>query len=173
MKERFMSGVKRRFLGLCLPVILAGSLDATLTLCGQSPAYWAGDYQQVNELGGFLNQLLRIHPLAFIAFECFQFVVVSCFILLVTDSLALLVSIASVFNAVLGASTWILPTSHGYVLTDVLFLSAALLLTIGIRYGWQARPAEKYELKWLSPLWRGILALAITGVYVYLITWPH
>ena len=169
-----MSGVKRRFLGLCLPPILLGSLDATLTLCGQSSVYWAGNYQYVNEMGGFLNQLLRIHPMVFIAFICIEFALLSSFILLVTDSIALWISIASTFSSSVGACSWILYRfSYGYAICHLVFLSAAILLTLGIRYGWQARPAEKYELKRLSPLWRGILATAIFALAVYLILWPH
>lgn len=169
-----MSGIKRRFLGLCLPPLFLGTLDATLTLCGQSSAYWAGDYQQVNEMGGFLRQLLQIHPMAFIAFLCIEFALLSSFILLVTDSIALWISIASTFSSSFGASTWILYRfSWGYAACHGLFLLAALLLMLGIRYGWQARPAEKYELKMLSPLWRGILATAIVALVVYLLIWPH
>lgn len=169
-----MSGIKHRFLGLCLPPILCGTLDATLTLCGQSPAYWAGDYQQVNEMGGFLCQLLKIHPMAFIAFQCLQFVILSSFILLVTDSIALWVSITATFSASFGASTWILYRfSWGYATCHGLLFLVTLLLMLGIRYGWQARPAEKYELKRLSPFLRSILAIAIVAIVMYLLIWPH
>src|SRR5262249_59314617 len=37
-----MSPFSRRLVGLCLAPILVWSVDCTLSLCGQSEAYWAG-----------------------------------------------------------------------------------------------------------------------------------
>ena len=169
-----MDGKCRRLLGLWLPTLPFGVLDATLTLRGQSAAYWAGDYQQVNELTGFLNQLLQIHPAAFIAFVCVEFALFGCFILLVSDGLALWASISATLSWCLGASTWILPRPHyGVAACQGLYLLAALLLMLGIRYAWRARPDEKYELRHFSPRWRGVLATGIVVLFVYLNLWPH
>jgi hypothetical protein len=54
-----MNGVRQRFLGHCLPPMAFCLLDCTLTLAGQSAAYWGGAYGQVNEASPTFNHL---HP---------------------------------------------------------------------------------------------------------------
>jgi hypothetical protein len=61
-----MSLTTRRMLALCLPPLLAGLLDMSVTLHGQSEAYWAGDYSQVNEMSGNLRSWLQMSPIAFL-----------------------------------------------------------------------------------------------------------
>ncbi len=51
------------WLGL-LPAMLA-ALDVTLTLVGQGPAYWSGDFACVQEWNPVGSALLQLHPLAF------------------------------------------------------------------------------------------------------------
>jgi hypothetical protein len=45
-----MSEIWCRLRGLCLPPLGLACLDAALTLLGQSPEYWGGNYGQVSEL---------------------------------------------------------------------------------------------------------------------------
>jgi hypothetical protein len=73
-----MSLFTRRLIGLCLPAVLVWSVDCTLTLCGQSEAYWADSRTRhtdgitslhhysasVNEVGPTSHYLLALHPLA-------------------------------------------------------------------------------------------------------------
>lgn len=168
-----MNGLRLRFVGLCLPPILFSLLDAFLTLMGQSADYWAGNYAQVNEVSPTFNHLLAIHPLAFLAGSAVWLAVVVGFLLLVPDTLALIVSIAVVFGHTVGASSWLLwRFEYGYQFCNGLFLLAAIVLGLSIRYGWRAGPPHEYRISLPAP-WRWLLAAALFGVGVYLFLWPR
>lgn len=167
-------GWRRRFIGLCLPTVPFCVLDASLTLAGQSSAYWGGDYAQVNEASPTFNHVLAVHPLAFVAGIAVWLGVVIGFLLLVPDTLALIASIAVVFGHTIGAATWLLwRFQFSYQLCNGLFLAAAVVLGLSIRYGWRATPAEEYRLSTLPALWRWLLAAALFGVAAYLFLWPR
>ncbi len=57
----------RQRLWLALPAALTATVDVALTLDGQGPAYWAGDYALAHELNPIGYALLRGHPLFFAA----------------------------------------------------------------------------------------------------------
>jgi hypothetical protein len=174
LTEGIMSGFRLRFVGLCLPPILFSLLDALLTLMGQSAQYWAGDYARVNEVSPTFNALLAIHPLAFLAGSAVWLGVVVGFLLLVPETLALIVSIAVVFGHTVGASSWLQwRFEYGYQFCNGLFLLAAIVLGLSIRYGWRAAPAEEYRIAMLPAPWRWLLASALFGVGVYLFLWPR
>ena len=141
-----MSGVGNRVLGLCLPALLLCALDNTMTLLGQSAAYWAGDYLRVNEASPTFNHLLQIHPAAFIAGMVVWMAVFVGMILLLPDTLALIVSIAVTFGHTAGTATWLLwRFNYGYQAVNGILLGAAALLGLGIRYGWRAAPSCQYR----------------------------
>jgi hypothetical protein len=48
------------------PVVGIYALDVALTLTGQPPTYWAGDYATVNEINPVGYALLRLGPWAFL-----------------------------------------------------------------------------------------------------------
>jgi hypothetical protein len=169
-----MNGLRLRLVGLCLPPMLFSILDAFLTLMGQSANYWGGDYAQVNEVSPTFNHLLAIHPLAFIAGSAVWLGVVVGFLLLVPDTLALIVSIAVVFGHTVGASSWLLwRFQYGYQFCNGLFLLAAVILGLSIRYGWRAAPVVEYRISMLPAHWRWVIAAALFGVGVYLFLWPR
>ncbi len=133
-----MHAIKRRLLGLCLPPLIFCVLDAGLTLYGQSAEYWSGNYAAVNEGAPTFHDLLQIHPAAFAAGILAWIVVFAVVIVLLPAALALIVSIAVTFAHVAGAGTWIWHVFHfGYQACLGLFLVAAIMLGIGIRWGWR------------------------------------
>jgi hypothetical protein len=169
-----MRGVRRRLLGLCLPALLAWALDNTLTLAGQSPAYWDGNYAAVNEASPTFNHLLQFHPAAFVLGAVVWAAVFIGIILLLPDVFALILSIAVTLGHTVGAATWILwRFGYGYQMCNALFLGAAAVLGLGIRYGWQAAPADEYDLGGWSLGRRWMAAAVLFAVGAYLFLWPR
>ncbi len=175
MTDRKNTGpVKRRLLGLCLPPLLFWALDNTLTLIGQSADYWAGNYSAANEASPTFNQLLKIHPIAFVLGDIAWAAVFVGIILLLPDTLALIISIAVTFGHAVGAATWILwRFGYQYQASLALLLGSAIVLGLGIRYGWRAAPAEEYQLRGWSWRWRWIVSACLFAVGVYLYLWPR
>jgi hypothetical protein len=149
------------------------ALDTALTLHGQSPAYWAGNYRVVNELSPTFNHLLQIHPAAFLAGMLAWMGAFVGILLLLPDTLALIVSLAVTYGHTAGAISWIHDLPHGYQLANGLFLLAAVVLGVAIRWGWQARPKEEYRLAFLPAPVRWLLIAVLFGVGVYLFLWPR
>jgi hypothetical protein len=169
-----MSGVGNRLLGLCLPPVLFCALDGSLTLLGQSAEYWAGNYRQVNEVSPTFNNLLQLHPAAFAGGIVAWMAVFVGIILLLPDTLALIMSIVVMFAHTAGPATWLLWRFHyGYQAVNVLFLASAVILGLGIRWGWRASPSAPYRLSgWPSGL-RWAVAAGLFAVAVYLFVWPR
>jgi hypothetical protein len=169
-----VQGVKQRLLGLCIAPVLLCALDCTLTLVGQLPQYWAGNYLWANEGSPTFYQLLQLHPAAFIAgIVVWIFVFVAC-ILLLPDVLALIVSVVVTFGHAAGAASWLYGRFHyGYQLCNGLFLLAAILVGVGIRWGWRATPQGDYRLGRLPWFVRWGLIVLLVGVGVYISLWPR
>jgi hypothetical protein len=164
-----MRAIERRLIGLALPPVAFCALDMSLTLWGQSAEYWAGNYSHVNEVSPTLNSLLQISPVAFIV-GCVSIALLGVTtILLLPEGLALITSIAGVLGGTYGASTWLLFRFHcGYPWINLLLLSAAVVLGVAIRFGWQARPEPGYYLP-LRPLWRWTLAVMFVAILIWII----
>ena len=169
-----MEGIKQRLLGLCLAPVLLCVLDNTLTLVGQSSQYWAGNYGCVNEGSPTFCQLLQIHPAAFIAGGAIWIMVFVGGILLLPGTLALILSIAVTFGHTAGAASWLYFRFHyGYQICNGLFLLSAMLVGIGIRWGWRALPERDYRLRRLPSLARWVMLVVLLGASVYLYLWPR
>lgn len=169
-----MSGVRQRFVGLCLPPLAFSALDNALTLVGQSAEYWDGAYRQVNEASPTFHHLLATHPLAFAAGALAWMAVFVGIILLLSDALALVACIAVTFGHAAGAATWVLwRFQFGYQAVNGLLLAAAVALGLGIRFGWRAGPPEPYRLHPCLRRWRWALSAALFAVGVYLFLWPR
>jgi len=169
-----MNSPSRRLLGLCLPAILACALDNSLTLIGQSPAYWDGNYAAANEASPTFNQLLQIHPAAFAGGAIVWAALFTGILLLLPDALALIVGIAITFGHTAGAASWLLwHFRFGYQMCNALFLVTAIALGVCIRYGWRAAPTGEYQLRgWNWPM-RWLVAVILFSLGVYLFLWPR
>lgn len=168
-----MNGVRSRLVGLCLVPMLFALLDGGLTLAGQSASYWSGEFEQVNEASPRFRQLLVVHPLAFAGGILTWIGIFVAIILLLPDTLALAVSLTVTFGHCVGALTWIIwRFQYGYQVANLLFLVAGILLALGIRSGWRARPADEYRLP-LSPVARGLISFLLFGIGAYLFLWPR
>ena len=182
-----MSPYTRRFLAFCLPAILVWSLDCTLTLCGQSEAYWAGGVAgntdgvtslhhygaSVNEVSPTSHYLLTLHPSAYIVGTVLEMVVLCALIMLLPTTFALITCLAATLGHTWGATTWLSRFPHGYQIGNGFFLVVAVILSAGIQV-WYAEPQPKSLLAPRMPLilrWLLIGVLSVSLVYLYL--WPH
>jgi len=169
-----MIGVRHRLLGLCFPPLLFCASDCTATLLGQSAAYWAGNYVRVNETSPTFNHLLQIHPAAFAIGMLMWMAVFVGMILLLPDTLALILSIAVTFGHTVGLATWLLWRFHyGYQAVNGLFLTSAVLLGLGIRWGWRAAPSCQYRLSGWPWVLRWALIVGLFAIGAYLFLWPR
>lgn len=167
-----MTSVHRRLIGLCLPPLLLGALDCGLTLRGQSAAYWQGNYNDVNEASPFLNRLLHVHPRAFVAGMAALATIFVAMILLLSDVLALMTSIAVTMGHMMGSISWLLRFGFSYQACNNLCAVCAILLGLGIYYGWRSRPEEPYRIG-LPLAVRWLIAGILIAIAIYLFLWPR
>jgi hypothetical protein len=170
-----MGQFRRTLFGLCLPPAAAASLDAALTLRGQSAEYWAGKYARVNELSPTFHHLLAYHPLAFVAGFLGWALIFTTVILLLPRTLALAMSLAVTLGHTWGATTWLLHRFHyGYQACEALFVLTALVSALGIDRIWSAegKAAESVGSRLRPPLRWGLVAV-LSGIAGYLFLWPR
>jgi hypothetical protein len=98
---------RRRLLGLVLPCLLPWMLDVSLTVSGQPPEYWAGDYSRTTEGGAFYRRMYELHPAAGVGGHLLVFVFVATLLLLLPEWMAVVLALAGAFGSAWGASTWI------------------------------------------------------------------
>jgi len=169
-----VSGLRQRFLGLCLPPLLFCALDATLTLTGQSAEYWQGQAAHVKEVSPIWHYLLAVHPAAFVAGMAGWAAIFVVVLLLLPDTLALIVSIVVVLGHAGGVADWLLHQFRfGYQVCNGLFLLAAVAIGLGVRWGWQAGPRETPRFDRMPQIWRWTLIVVLVGAAVYVFLWPR
>lgn len=169
-----MGPLRGRFLGLCLLPVSMACLDNGLTLIQQPAAYWAGDYTKAHEGNPWFFRLMACHPAAFIAWEAASVLVFVGMVLLLPQTLALAVSIAYTLGYLVGASTWLLYGGyfqHGHKLFSGLCVLTAVLMAVGIRWGWRAEPRSDSPLGMRMHVglrWALILVLAVIAAWMTL-----
>src|SRR5262245_27207994 len=87
-----MSGIRQRFLVLCLPPILVCVHDFTLTLVFQPAEYWQGDRTRIIEGSPTFHYLLSIYPAAFVVGVLVWIAIFVALLLLLPDTPALITS---------------------------------------------------------------------------------
>jgi hypothetical protein len=169
-----MTGVRPRFVGLCLPPILFCVMDFSLTLIFQPAEYWQGDQTRIIEGSPTFHFLLAVHPAAFVIGVLAWMAIFVALLLLLPDTFALTASIAIVFGHTAGTAAWL----RGRFLFDYqilvgLFFLSAVSISLGVRWGWQAAPREPLHLGRLPSHWRWAMIAALVAVVVYLFLWPR
>jgi hypothetical protein len=118
--------------------------------------------------------LLRVHPAAFAGGLLLWAALFVGIILLLPDTLALIVSLAVTFGHTVGAATWLLYRyQYGYQACNALFLLSAVILGLGIRFGWRATPASAVDFTGRHPAMRWSLVAVLFGIGLYLFVWPR
>jgi hypothetical protein len=134
MRAYLGAGFKRRFFGLCIPPLVLGLVDGSLTLAGQSSFYWE-NYLAVNEANPVFASLLRVHPLAFLAGAAAWLAMLCTMIVVLPRLAALILSIAITFGHTIGSGNWLLDHFElGYHLANGYYLLSACALGLGISY---------------------------------------
>jgi hypothetical protein len=117
-------------------------LDQSVTLIGQPPGYWHGQYQLALEGSPPFRWLLTQHPLAFEAGIAVWIALFSAVMLLSPRWLAMAISIAIVIGHTWGTATWLFfRFSQGYWLCILLFFASGIVASLC----YQQRP-EKTNL---------------------------
>ena len=168
---------RRRFFGLCLLPVLMTCLDDGLTLSHQPAAYWAGDYAQAHEGNPWFYHLMAYHPAAYISWQVASVLIFVGLILLMPQTLALTISIAFSLGYLVGASTWLLYGGYfryGHEMFCGLCLLTAILMAVGIRWGWRAEPQFDAPVGARLPLFfRWAVILVLAGIAAWMNLWPH
>ncbi|HEV3257016.1 MAG TPA: hypothetical protein VG013_09070 [Gemmataceae bacterium] len=105
------------------------ALDAGLTLIFQPAAYWAGQFEKVNEFSPLDRWMLMQHPLAFVAGVSVWITGISLVLLWLPTRASLALAVTLVLGNATGASWWIgarLP--GGFWIGYGLFLVIAVLV---------------------------------------------
>jgi hypothetical protein len=169
-----MTGLRQRFLGLCLPPILFCMIDFTLTLVGQPAAYWEGNRSGIIEGSPTFHYLLTVHPAAFVVGVFVWIAIFVALLLLLPDTPALITSIAIVLGHTAGTAAWLRGKfMFDYQIIVGLFLLTAVSIGLGIRWGWQAVPKEPLHFGRLQCPWRWAMIAALVAIAVYLFLWPR
>jgi hypothetical protein len=100
-----MTPLQRR-LWLCIPPLAACGADVVATLVGQGRRYWSGGYAHVTEWNPVARQLLRLHPLTFVAAASLACAFVVTGVVLLNRRLAVVLAFAVTFCHAAAAASW-------------------------------------------------------------------
>jgi hypothetical protein len=159
-----------------LRLCILAPLDASLTLSGQSAAYWQGERNEVNEFSPDLNRLLTVGPTAFLGGFLIWIAVFTTIVLLLPRRPAMVIAAAVAIGHTIGACTWIIwRPPYGYQVCIALTFLTALLLVSAFPWGESPSSAARNEspgvdsrsgLRWLLA---GLLLAAVAFVFAV----PH
>lgn len=174
MRSYLGAGFKRRFLGLCVPPLVLGLVDGSLTLVGQSSFYWE-NYLAVNEANPIFASLLQVHPVAFLAGAVAWLAMLCTMIVLLPQLAALILSIAITFGHTIGSGNWLFGHFElGYQLANGYYLLSACALGLGIRYAMGSGMPDADVLKVPADVRAKIGgAVFALGALLYLFPWQH
>jgi hypothetical protein len=130
----------RKKLWLCMPFAALAVIDFSLTLHGQSPTYWQGNHNAVNEIFSLFAWGLRCGPVTFLFICALWVIVFSIFIMVLPDIASQALSLALVIGHTWGAMTWL---AHRFLQCLLLFILSAAAF-IGTQARWKmTQPAGK------------------------------
>jgi hypothetical protein len=160
----------RRFLGLCVPFLLAMAVDGYVTLAGQPAEYWNGDYNRVNEGSVTFKDLLLTHPFAFIAGLVINGAIVSMLILLLPRLLALMTSLTATIGHTWGATTWLaFRFQFSYAAYQLYFCCIALVISFCLTQAWTPAIDRPLLADRPIPRWTLLIVLAAIPIYAFLL----
>jgi hypothetical protein len=167
--------LRRQHLWLLVAPVVVHLLDAGLTLWGQPSAYWQPGRTQVNELSPEANQLLHIHPAAFLGGVAAWMAVYSSLIFLLPRWPAMVVAATVTIGHMVWACSWVQAyCPYYYQACNVLCLLPALLIASTF-----TRPeiagVTAEEVRWrglfVGVRWAVVALLAVVAVYLFAV--PH
>jgi hypothetical protein len=162
----------RRLIGLCLVPVLLAALDGSVTLAGQSAAYWTGEHSRVLEGTPGFRMLLTHGPAAYMAGLMLWVLAFVGLILLLPSTPALAVCLMFTLGHTIGAFSWINRFPHGREFPVFINAITAVGLALGIRW-WVRSPRDDRPLGAGLPntiRWAVIVMLCSVPI---LYTWPR
>jgi glycerol-3-phosphate acyltransferase PlsY len=126
----------RKFLGLCLPPFILAVADGTLTVLGQSEAYWS-NFHAVNEASPGFGALLKINPWLLAVGAGVWLAAFCAMIIAAPPTAALILSLAITLAHTFGSSSWLFEHfmfGSGYQIANAYYLFSACLIGFGVRY---------------------------------------
>jgi hypothetical protein len=125
-------------LWLFTPLALAGLIDIVLTLVGQSPEYWAGDYSMTQEGNPFAEPLLAWNPWLFASAGILWLSALGTMVYLWKHRIAFIIAMIAFAGHTFGGAAWMLYLPpNGWIAATVY-----LLLMIGL-WKWCASRANE------------------------------
>lgn len=127
---------------LLAPVVVLCAADMGLTLAGQPPDYWAGNFDTAEEGNPLARPLLVAGPAVFAAAAAVWLAVVASVVLLWGHPAARWVAIAVAVGHAIGGASWVARHGGWWLLAGCGYLAAAAVLS---RWCWQrgeAPPAD-------------------------------
>jgi hypothetical protein len=174
MRSYLGAGFKRRFIGLCVPPLVLGWVDGSLTLVGQSSFYWE-NHLAVNEANPIFASLLQVHPVAFLAGAAGWLAMLCTLIVVLPRLPALILSIAITFGHTIGSGNWLFGHFElGYHLANGYYLLSACVLGLGINYA-MASGVPDAEVLDVPANVRAKIGSAVfaLGALLWLFPWRH
>ncbi len=112
---------------MCAGPVAMVVVDAALTLRGQAPEYWGGDYSFVREDNPIACRFLELHPLVFVLGVVLWTVLFTAAIHRLPMAWARVVAFGVMLGHAVGAATWLLRWRFGWpAVLGVLLLARAL-----------------------------------------------
>jgi hypothetical protein len=103
--------------------------DATITLLLQSPEYWSGQYETASEGEVIGAMMLRLHPLAFVAWIAVWALALAIVILFVPQIIARIICVGAALLHTFGLLQWLLmQSSNPYFAYSCGLVCAALIV---------------------------------------------
>lgn len=172
MKEHLF---RPQSLWIVVPPILLCCLDFGLTLYGQSPAYWAGNYQDVNEISPSFRAYLTTHPIVFAGVGVAWIGIFTGLIAILPEKIGMTISIAVVIGHMAGSATWLAYRFNSYQACNALFLFTSIAIVTSFSMG--RSDTEQTLVNWSRlgvPLWtRLLLAAIIVTIPIWWFLVPH
>jgi len=138
--------VIRKKLWLCAPFAALAAIDFGLTLGGQSPTYWQGNYSAVNEWFPPLAWVLRQGPVPFLFVVLLLVLVFSTLIVVLPDIASQVLSLALVIGHTWGAMTWLAYRFRFNPFLCMLLFVLSAAVFIGAQARWRkTQPANAAE----------------------------
>lgn len=136
----------RKKLWLCVPFAVLWAMDLGLTLAGQSPAYWQGNYSAVNEWFPPFALVMRHGPVLFLFMSPLWVLVFSALIVVLPDIASQVLSLALVIGHTWGAMTWLAFRFWFNPLLCMLLFVLSAAVFVGAQARWRkTQPANAAE----------------------------
>lgn len=119
-------------LWLCLPAAIFALLDYVVTMSGQPPEYWAGDYDAAFEANAVVRWCMTMHPAAFHTLTFVWLAGFTAFIVKTPRFLARFASLAIAFSHAFCIGTWLYEGGDGFLRSLALCAACAILCVMAL-----------------------------------------